>query len=217
MEKNRLTLSQISLVVMILAAAAFMLLPRQARYSVGEKYASTFEFFQPFERKHRAACQTHLKNAGLALAQYTADYNVYPPVRNAASSAGWADMLQPYLKGYRAFSCPNTPFFPKLIFKQSTRFPTRYTALWLNVQMGKLRPQSIASPTRKLLLGEGDYTTDTGYSKSQIPPEWLTDRRSPSYRHLGGANYLMADGHTKWLRPSQIREMEASDSIFAPH
>ena len=218
MEKNRLTRSQIALVGMVVVGGAVVLTPRHTLYELGEKYAPAFELFQPFEANRRNTCQSSFKNSGLALAQYTADFNVYPPVRNAVTSAGWAEILQPYSrKGYKTFACPSTPFFPKLIFAQNALFPIKYTALWMNARMGAINPQAIGAPAQKLLLGEGDYTADTGYSKSQIPPAWLSERHSPSYRHLGGANYLMADGHTRWMRPSEVKQMEARSSLFAPN
>jgi len=40
-----------------------------------------------------------------------------------------------------------------------------------------------------------------GYQDSAWLTQWPTN---PVGRHLEGANYLMADGHVKWLRPSNV-------------
>ncbi|MGI8711249.1 MAG: H-X9-DG-CTERM domain-containing protein [Acidimicrobiales bacterium] len=37
-----------------------------------------------------------------------------------------------------------------------------------------------------------------------LPASWLNDKNSPAYRHLAGANYAFADGHTTWYKPDQV-------------
>jgi len=34
-----------------------------------------------------------------------------------------------------------------------------------------------------------------------------------AYRHNGGVNYVMADGHVKWLKPAQIQVRRDSDGV----
>jgi len=62
---------------------------------------------------------------------------------------------------------------------------------------------------------DGTDVTDATYSKTSLPPNWLSDRTKPPWRHLGGANYLHADGHVAWLKPNEISTAPGQPHTFA--
>ena len=74
--------------------------------------ATPFPVFQKVsENARRAACQSNLKQIGLAITQYTQDadetlptrYGAYPP------EISWRAMIQPYAWSEGLFQCPDNP------------------------------------------------------------------------------------------------------------
>jgi NAD-dependent SIR2 family protein deacetylase len=70
--------------------------------------------FGEANRSKGAVCQSNLKQMGIALMQYTQDYDeLYPRAsfkdvaQNSQSSFGWANVIQPYLKSNEAIQCPS--------------------------------------------------------------------------------------------------------------
>ena len=65
-------------------------------------------------------------------------------------------------------------------------------------------------------VGSGDYITssfpavtsqaliDTGYMGGRMVPATLAFYKAPTGRHSDGSNFLLSDGHVKWLRGSQV-------------
>ncbi|MBV9867962.1 MAG: DUF1559 domain-containing protein [Abitibacteriaceae bacterium] len=176
----------------------------------------------------RAACQSNLKQIALALRQYEQDYERFPSVRSssiadvkgAAPSAhlfyGWADSIQPYVRSLAIYQCPAEP-------TPSNPDPTQfgYTDYWFNMRLSSFEYKRLTQPDRTVLLGDGN-SSDARNGVYDLPPHWYSinggpihsDDKSPVYRHLGGANYAFADGHVKWLRPTQFREVPGAYYTF---
>ncbi|MBV9867967.1 MAG: hypothetical protein JO316_21640 [Abitibacteriaceae bacterium] len=156
----------------------------------------------------RTSCQSNYEVLGIAFIQYAQDNDECFPAVHGARQAhypqayGWADALQPYARTLAIYQCPAEGHGP-------VNNPTErnYTDYWYNRRLSGIAQQKINSPTQTILAGDGnDGTdqTDARYSLSALPSDWLTDESKPSFRHLGGANYLFADGHCKWLKPDAI-------------
>jgi len=68
------------------------------------------------EKARQAQCVSNMKQIGLAMMQYTQDYDTaYPTVNTEFSAAGaparwgsWMAMLYPYTKSTQVFSCPDS-------------------------------------------------------------------------------------------------------------
>ncbi|HEY3330958.1 MAG TPA: DUF1559 domain-containing protein [Capsulimonadaceae bacterium] len=67
------------------------------------------------EKARQTTCSSNMKQIGLGLMQYTADYDEYFPVGSAgvcngtAPNMDWIDEVLPYVKSRDLFVCPNDP------------------------------------------------------------------------------------------------------------
>ena len=67
-------------------------------------------FARARENARRTSCLSNLKQTGLALKQYTQDYDERFPLAltgNTTGVIGWADSLQPYIKSLQVYQCPS--------------------------------------------------------------------------------------------------------------
>ncbi|BCM91702.1 hypothetical protein IAD21_03577 [Abditibacteriota bacterium] len=148
-------------------------------------------------------CPSNIKQIGLVVAQYAADYNGFlPSVQGKGTMFGWADALLPYTKTRYVFQCP-----AQVDRMQDNPGSRGYTDYWFNARVAGHMLAGVSMPTQTLLLGDGNDgtdVTDARYSLSSLPPAWKTDEKSPLFRHLGTANYVFADGHAKMFPAGAI-------------
>ena len=102
--KRAFTLIELLVVIAIIAVLAAILFPAFARAR---------------EMARRATCASNFKQLGLAMMQYTQDYDErYPPFSqgggnvgyqgfNGADGARWGDEIYPYIKNTQVFDCPS--------------------------------------------------------------------------------------------------------------
>jgi prepilin-type N-terminal cleavage/methylation domain-containing protein len=93
------TLIEILIVVAIIGLLAAILFP---------------VFSRARENTRRASCQSNLKQVGLALLQYTQDYDERFPMGTIVEPSpylgrGWAGQIMPYLKSVGILRCPSDP------------------------------------------------------------------------------------------------------------
>jgi prepilin-type N-terminal cleavage/methylation domain-containing protein/prepilin-type processing-associated H-X9-DG protein len=91
------TLIELLVVIAIIAILAAILFPVFARAR---------------ENARRSSCQSNLKQLGLAVTQYTQDYDEsYPPGLNHSDTwqTGWQRNIEPYVKAAQVFRCPSDP------------------------------------------------------------------------------------------------------------
>lgn len=175
------------------------------------------EVFSPFywatQKSRKEGCQNNLKNISMAIKLYTTDNDGKMPSNGMAPTSGWAVTLHPYLKSVGPLQCPSEP-------TTSTSIPSRrdYTDFWFNSNLFGHTHQEISLPSSTLLLGEGNDGVDASngsYSKKSLPSQWLSDPHSPAFRHLNGANYVMADGTVHWLKPDEVMTFGGRTDAFA--
>ncbi|MDR3707554.1 MAG: DUF1559 domain-containing protein [Capsulimonadaceae bacterium] len=88
------TLIELLVVIAIIAILAAILFP---------------VFATAREKARQSACSSNFKQMGLAMVQYTQDYDECPPngVTNTNCAGGWAGQIYPYLKSRAVYVCPD--------------------------------------------------------------------------------------------------------------
>jgi len=181
------------------------------------------------DSRRTMACARNLRQIGLAMAEYEQDAGgKLPPStvggRNVTgwdisssdqtgTPVGWADAIQSHLHTASEYLCPTANMIPS-----GKPALSNYTCYWLNSNLAAIEIKSLTRPQFTVECGEGFDgidINDATYSKSALPASWLTDRSKPSFRHLGGANYLFVDGHVKWLRPDEVTHFGGRVDAFA--
>ncbi|HEX8832644.1 MAG TPA: H-X9-DG-CTERM domain-containing protein [Abditibacteriaceae bacterium] len=190
-------------------------------------------FFHPSKRTSRSNCQGNLRNLYLGLKQYQQDYDgVLPPAKIGGNRGGtsessgiypyvgWGDAIIPYHKNSTAYICYDTlPQVPPSIPLRGVKPAlSGYTDFWMNSNLSGLRTTTLPHPAATLLLGEGNDgtdVTDASYNRNSIPAKWIADRTMPTWRHIGTANYLFADGHVAALKPNEVTSNFGRSNCFA--
>lgn len=196
-------------------------------------------FMRVREKARQASCAANEKQLGLALHQYSQDYDERFPegLDKWAGTAGmaWAGALYPYVRSKKSYVCPDDRL-------KSTGGDVVSYQYNLNVAMN---PQlnKFAVPTQTVMLCEIsgsvairlDYGEDTTTSSSwqsstagngpvYVPGNgqaivyetgplggvaWAPSVSwyhtfAPTGWHTDGSNFLLADGHVKWLRAISV-------------
>ncbi len=165
------------------------------------------------DARRASYCRSSLKQIGLALLQYSQDYDArlpYAALFETPSSMppyqrphGWADAVYPYLKSWQIFQCPQEAH--ERYSENAT--VSGFTDYYLNSNVAGQPLKNIGHPTKTLLSGDGNdgtTSTDSRYNLRSFPDSWYQNGSSPAHRHLEGANYLWVDGHVKWLYPEDV-------------
>jgi len=240
------TLIELLVVIAIIAILAAILFP---------------VFAKAREKARQVSCLSNEKQIGLALMQYTQDFDEYYPCGNYVPGAhygqGWAGQLYPYIKSINVFTCPNdsSKLNPSWTGAKS---PVSYmynlnigeddsTMMSYGNPKGNSVPEpQLTSPSRTVVLCENFnfiYQADVTNPKEKQSPagNGVTHSVSGFYQtgfmggrdaanvgwessgctkdganwglscysgkdpvHSGGANYVLADGHAKYLTARSV-------------
>ena len=178
MKHKAFTLVEILVIVVVLSVLAALLLPMLGSFHGNHAKLSL----------ERRQCQSNLRHLGLALRVYASDNDEKFPPR-AAKYGGWEQLMSPYIRDAPVFACPSTT-------------NSSSTGYFTNARLSGAKRTHLNSPASIIASGDGagwpsTYLTD-------LPTSWRKTATSPAWRHFDGANYLMADGGVKWLKPMEI-------------
>jgi prepilin-type N-terminal cleavage/methylation domain-containing protein/prepilin-type processing-associated H-X9-DG protein len=217
-KKAAFTLIELLVVMAIITALAAILLP---------VFATTRE------KARQARCLSNEKQIGMAFQMYVNDNDEHYPYRetNTGAMTLWPVSLYPYTKNWDVFKCASDPSLPKagsyvLSYAASQNVLTGaaalsdFTAPIKTVIMCEQQGNTFQNVTT---YQDWDSTTMTyGCDNWGVGPNWNYSGGSgtlstgpmgigansgwtmESARHIRGSNFLMADGHAKWLFGSQV-------------
>ena len=196
--KAGFTLIELLVVIAIIAILAAILFPVFARAR---------------ENARRTSCLSNLKQWGLAVMQYTQDYDETLPGHYKDPNP-WTVFMQPYVRSTQIYTCPSgTPYSDA--FFPSYGYNSVYLGGYSTVTLA-----AINTASETVMMGDtwahlAPPNENLGYynlyppSQSQFSGKqwWLkTQDTSMAYvgsltqQHFDGANIVYVDGHAKWSK-----------------
>ena len=209
------TLIELLVVIAIIAIIAAILFPVFARAR---------------ERARQASCLSNLKQIGLAIMQYTSDYDeTYPvTVDGALPPATWRGKTYAYSKSVAVYTCPSNPYNTISMPTDNGQFSVSYGANETvmgspNAPHKVVGVALVQNAATLFLVGESDSAAWEIHYLAQPPFLPVMGPNDPLINptcaqchfavgashtelyagHNGFGNWLFADGHVKSLRPSE--------------
>lgn len=185
------TLIELLVVIAIIAILAAILFP---------------VFAKAREKARQSSCLSNLNQIGRAVQMYTQDWDdTYPlvhlgmpgePSAEEAEGHGeevgsWFDEVMPYLKSRDVFKCPSDPVRDEVLSSYSINGWFAYATSAADFK----RPSQMIMMAERGEKPDGSPVEHLGYHP------WEPEHFRPhlcTNRHMGGSNYLFADGHAKW-------------------
>ena len=217
-KSSAFTLIELLVVIAIIAILAAILFPVFAKVR---------------EKARQTSCASNTKQIGLAFMQYIQDNDEQIPVRLTndtppqRKSSGWAGRIFPYVKSTGLYKCPddvpnatvsymfNTSFAASGFASVASWSAPASTVMLVETDAGNTSPYDITTP---LEVSSPQMYEDVpgpdpggGVGSVRAASGPLGGRAFNNYwetgltgRHTDGSNFLLGDGHVKWLRGSAV-------------
>jgi len=208
------TLIELLVVIAIIAILAAILFP---------------VFSRAREAARRASCGSNLRQLGLAIAQYSQDYDELLPAREIyVFTPNWYPMrwrvsVYPYVRNGQLFNCPsnqsNVPEWQDPAFPYAATIVQDYAINNSGDQhRGGVAGPALArinEPASKILLCELYAENSPSYSGPPWDGWTIGNRwRKGFIAHMGTWNLTFVDGHTKNLKPTQTVDRANSFNMW---
>ena len=160
--RNAFTLIELLIVIAIICILAAILFP---------------VFAAAREKARQTTCASNLKQLGMAVVQYTQDFDDIMPYSkntyyNAQAQAvyayGWEYALYAYVKATNVYSCPDDQFAPNTEYNGTTEGNGAYTV------------NSAFYNNRTLSKNMGPFQIGAGTDNTSFPPVAMSEITSPS-------------------------------------
>jgi prepilin-type N-terminal cleavage/methylation domain-containing protein/prepilin-type processing-associated H-X9-DG protein len=220
--RRAFTLIELLVVIAIIAILAAILFP---------------VFAKARAKARQTVCLSDLRQIGTAVLMYAQDYDeVYPQsYQDVSSGVGsvsqipltWPNRLQPYLKNAQVHACPDDGRVPWVDFPGCRPIKQSYCwnhhigidipawGYWELVSLSK-----VVAPAQCVVLWDdsADWLTAGwgGMFDTLDSPDW-SGTFNPEVllgRHNEGDNFMMADGHAKWVNTKDLRALPSGPSIY---
>ena len=197
------TLIELLVVIAIIAILAAILFPVFARAR---------------ENARRASCQSNMKQLGLGMLQYAQDYDE----KYSDATVGWGGAIFPYVKSTQVYVCPSdssSAAMPRMSYGENyniglapglSSFTSSAKTVMMYEALGYTSDPSVKNETSSSAangfvgtlqrFATGPISNCYWAGAPGVAQGWSTTEG----RHLEGGNYLMADGHVKWFRPTAV-------------
>jgi prepilin-type N-terminal cleavage/methylation domain-containing protein/prepilin-type processing-associated H-X9-DG protein len=218
LRRHGFTLIELLVVISIIALLAAILFPVFARAR---------------ENARRASCQSNLKQIGLAITQYTQDYD--EKILNFYSAGLWMNDIQPYAKSLQIIHCPSDTLDTAAVnfanangyYPYDVGYRISYGIALGHSTAAAPKPNfGIVPDTSKVAnnvqclasyenvaetFAVGEFGNDPAkpadYGSYLVPSIFATSDLYPNSlsgaRHFEGGNWLFVDGHVKFLKPEK--------------
>jgi len=225
MRRRGFTLIELLVVIAIIAILAAILFPVFARAR---------------EKARQTSCLSAHKQVGLSWLMYAQDYDEKACLQHVADPTYgqvWAqDILDPYVKNRQLWVCPSygNTNYPAGGCQHRLRGGVGYNWGWSLASQatygaygdaGWLGGKAIATlqrPAEFIVFGDANCMGFGPYNGNSFTG-WQTDTIGPLqpggggyFHHNDGMNATFADGHGKWLKPTNITENQLYPVVGLP-
>jgi prepilin-type N-terminal cleavage/methylation domain-containing protein/prepilin-type processing-associated H-X9-DG protein len=197
------TLIELLVVIAIIAILAAILFP---------------VFGRARENARRSSCQSNMKQIGLALIQYTQDYDERGVTR-ILGGRSWRHVIQPYIKSGQVTTCPSNPDNKNIANAATAEYPYDIRVSYAGAFVRDPSAPGNGNATASLSYMSADNYIGAHISEIAKPSECLfvvenignssnmemTDSVTWTGKffagHLQLSNFLFVDGHVKSMKP----------------
>ena len=219
--RRAFTLIELLVVIAIIAVLAAILFP---------------VFSQAREKARATSCLSNSRQLGMAIQMYVTDHDEAFPcscmigMNMGPNPQSWLDTIQPYTKSMAIFRCPSdsSPLWTDMMTPRRSSYGFNGYFIPILPPYFGIRMAQINTPAQSILVAEladswaQDFFQPMYWGDPPKVPdanmqmmEWDMPAKEPLStairRHQQGANYVFAEGHSKWQRfPQTFQQASGS-------